>query len=228
MGSVVSGGGGIRVGLSRVLGHPDFVFVRNAGGFPVVLPFQLPLGGIEHALVAVLFNGTQEGQRHVGALLLGHGKLAAGFFLESLAVIDHRVGNGVACQDFRHPVRFFLRFLLADGGGEEIGAHGNLRFCRLLKVIPTIGILLDQPIGASPVAHPDHGKVHLGVGHCRPVDGALIPGYVDADGGLVRFLGDPLFQRAACQKAYQRRRRQGQSHCLVEWNSLYHSLCFLC
>ena len=181
-----------RVGVTGELRHPDFIMFLNAGGLPQGLVLKLVFRGVEHSLVAPLLDALQESQRDICPLCFGHAILSAVHVGKALAVVDHRIGNGILSDEIRRPVGFFHGFLLRNGSGEKVHAQLDAVFLRFLKVIPGVGVGRNFPLRHSPHTDPHHGKIHPGRGGLRPADSALISRHVDTIGGFVGFLGGAL------------------------------------
>ena len=121
-----------RVGVTGELRHPDFITFLDAGGFPQGLVLKFVFRGVEHSLVAPLLDAPQERQSDVRPLRLGHAVLAAVHVGKALAVVDHRISDGILSDEIRRPVGFFHGFLLRNGSGEKVYAQLDAVFLRFL------------------------------------------------------------------------------------------------
>ena len=204
--SLVAGHGGLGVGGIRVLGHPDLIVLFDGAHVPVV--FQLAFGAVEHGLVAQTLDLLQKGQGDVRPLAVGKGFLPV--VQEALAVVDNGVGDGVLGNQVRNPVSLLLGLLLADGGGEEIGPHGDSGPGALLEIVAGVAVLHDHPVFGGAVAQADHGELHPGPGQGLPIDGALVFGHVNAEDNAFGFLGGPFAAAGGQREKQGRGKEQGE------------------
>ena len=208
----VAGFLGLRIWQSRILGYPDFIIFLDSGNFPGLLQFHVTFGSVEHGFISLFFNRLQESQGNIRPLGFVQLILAAVRIIEILTVIYNRIGNGISGNLLCHPGSFFFRLFFRHSCGEEIDAQRNPRLRCFLQIIASIRIGFDFSVCHTPVSNTDNGKVHIRLGHFLPVNGSLIPGYIDSHGNGIRFFCHPAIPLAAAEGSQQPRKNQNQEH----------------
>ena len=121
-----------RVSIPGELRHPDFIMFFNPGGLPQGFVLKLIFRGVEHALISPLLDALQKRQSDVRPLRFGHAVLTAFHVGKALAVVDHRISDGILGDEIRRPVGLLYGFLFGNGSGEKVHAQLDAVFLRFL------------------------------------------------------------------------------------------------
>ena len=174
------------------MGQPEGI-VQQLGQVQV----HADLGGtaVGHGQVARLGDLLAEYLGAGGDDRGGRGAGAGGVGAYPLPVKDHGVGDVVALDPLQGLAGLLQGLFHGDGLGVEVDAHLQPFLQGTVDIVGKVGVLVDVALGVTPVAHPDHGEVHTGVGHLLPVNESLVGGDVHPHiaGGIALVGEKPVF-----------------------------------
>ena len=184
----------LQLPLVTVLPHPNLIGKLWAGVSVVGVPdiytgkfgqviaeiAQHPIA-VDGWLIACVRNGLAK-----GSVTLCHGILfdfvrpcgAEVHVVDVLPIVGHIQGDVIVLDELEQIFGLCLGLFGRDGLGEEIDAHLQFVFQRLLDILSEPLVLCQLSLGIPSVAHLDHGKVHL-LGNFLPVDLPLVGRYID-------------------------------------------------